>query len=170
MSTEKGTDQGDESLSDGRDETPLERLDRNWTDLLQELRVAQTGVQLLSGFLLTLPFQTTFATLSTYQRGAYLATVASAIVATGFLIAPVSLHRVVFRQHVRRTMVKVAHRLALVGISLLALAVIGVVLLTFSVVVSDVAGVVAAALALVLLSTLWAVVPLALRGDTPDLD
>src|SRR4051795_12144025 len=94
-----GTDQGQESAgASGRDETELERLDRNWTDLLQELRVVQTGVQLLTGFLLTLPFQNRFVLLESYQRTAYLATVACAIGATGFLIAPVSLHRLLFRR------------------------------------------------------------------------
>ena len=76
-----------------RDETPMQRLDRNWADLLQELRVVQTGVQLLTGFLLTLPFQARFEQLSAYERAVYLITVALSVAATGFLIAPVSLHR-----------------------------------------------------------------------------
>jgi hypothetical protein len=77
-----------------RGETPLERLDRNWSDLLQELRVVQTGVQLLTGFLLTLPFQSRFAELHTFQQNVYLTTVACAVAATGFLIVPVLVHRV----------------------------------------------------------------------------
>lgn len=104
-----------------RDEAPTERLDRNWEDLLQELRVVQTGVQLLTGFLLTLPFQTRFTDVEDLQRNAYLTTVACAIAATGFLIAPASLHRLVFRRHLRRRMVTVAHYLALIGMALLAL-------------------------------------------------
>src|SRR3954470_4227378 len=101
---------------DGRNETREERLDRNWNDLLQELRVSQTGVQLLAGFLLTLPFQTRFLTLSDLQRNTYLATVGCAIASVGCLVAPVSIHRLLFRQHLRRTMVTVSHYLALAGI------------------------------------------------------
>lgn len=95
-----------------RDETPMERLDRNWADLLQELRVLQTGVQLLTGFLLTLPFQSVFAELGAFQHTVYLVTVGCAITATGFLVAPVSLHRFLFRRHLRSQMVTVAHYLA----------------------------------------------------------
>jgi hypothetical protein len=149
-----------------RDETPLERLDRNWTDLLQELRVSQTGVQLLAGFLLTLPFQTEFTKLSDYQRYVYLVTVGSAIAATGFLIGPVSLHRVLFRQHLRHQMVTAGHYLAIFGLFLLGCAVIGVVLLTFSVVIGDRAGVLAAVVTLLLLGGLWAAIPLSLRGES----
>jgi len=95
-----------------RNETALERLDRNWVDLLQELRVIQTGVQLLTGFLLILPFQARFEQLTLFQQNVYLLTLAAAVIATGFLIAPVSLHRFLFRQHARRITVDVAHRLA----------------------------------------------------------
>jgi hypothetical protein len=146
-----------------RDETPLERLDRNWEDLLQELRVVQTGVQLLTGFLLTLPFQDRFADIEDFQRHAYLVTVGCAISATGFLIAPVSLHRLLFRRHLRRQMVGIAHYFALTGLALLACAVVGVVLLTFGLVAGDTAGAVAAVVAAVLLVLLWVLVPLRLR-------
>src|SRR5438045_490072 len=112
-----GTDQGQEPAgASGRDETELERLDRNWNDILQELRVVQTGVQLLTGFLLTLPFQQRFTTLSRAERGLYLAAVAVSILATGFLQAPVSVHRALFRRHRRREQVLLAHRLAIIGI------------------------------------------------------
>jgi hypothetical protein len=154
-----------------RRETPTERLDRNWEDLLQELRVVQTGVQLLTGFLLTLPFQDRFADIEDFQRHAYLVTVGCAIGATGFLIAPVSLHRLVFRRHLRRQMVNVAHYFALTGLALLAGAVVGVVLLTFGLVAGDTAGGVAAIVAAVLLAVLWVLVPLRLRkrpGSAPD--
>ena len=153
----------------GRDETPLERLDRNWADLLQELRVVQTGVQLLTGFLLTLPFQSRFEQLATYQQNIYLATLAAAVLATGFLIAPVSLHRFLFRRHARRVTVDVAHRLAQIGIFLLALAMIGVVLLIFDVVLGPTPGVVAAGIIAAVLLGLWVVLPLAIREQQePD--
>jgi Family of unknown function (DUF6328) len=162
---------GDNKLGDdhwnekARDETPMQRLDRNWADLLQELRVVQTGVQLLTGFLLTLPFQTRFETLTAEQRTIYLISVALSVAATGFLIAPVSLHRTLFRQHARELMVTVSHRLALVGLALLGCAIVGVVLLIFDVVAGTTTGVVAAFAAFVLLVTLWAGLPLVARRD-----
>src|SRR3954468_4193170 len=110
---------------DERGETPLQRLDRNWADLLQELRVVQTGVQLLTGFLLTLPFQSRFEQLSELQQAIYLATVSFSVASTGFLIAPVSLHRILFRQHARHVMVAISHRLALIGLGLLGVAIVG---------------------------------------------
>ena len=137
----------------------MQRLDRNWADLLQELRVVQTGVQLLTGFLLTLPFQARFEQLSGYERTIYLITVALSVAATGFLIAPVSLHRILFRRHARELMVTVSHRLAIVGLVLLGAAIVGVVLLIFDVVAGTATGIVAAAAALVLLVSLWAGVP-----------
>jgi O-antigen/teichoic acid export membrane protein len=147
-----------------RDETPTERLDRNWGDLIQELRVLQTGVQFLTGFLLTLPFQQKFADLTSAQEDLYLATMASAIVATAFLQAPVSVHRGLFRRHQRRQTVLVAHRLAIIGIVALAVAIVGVASLIFDVVVGTGAGVTAALVVLAVLGLLWLAVPLALRG------
>jgi hypothetical protein len=146
-----------------RDETPLERLDRNWVDLLQELRVIQTGVQLLTGFLLILPFQARFEQLSLFQQNVYLSTLAAAVLATGFLIAPVSLHRFLFRQHARRVTVDVAHRLAQIGLLLLALAIVGVVLLIFDLVLGLAGGLVAAGSVAVVLIVLWVVLPLVIR-------
>jgi len=146
-----------------RDETPLERLDRNWVDLLQELRVIQTGVQLLTGFLLILPFQARFEQLSLFQQNVYLLTLGAAVVATGFLIAPVSLHRFLFRQHARRVTVDVAHRLAQIGLLLLAVAMVGVVLLIFDLVLGLAGGLIAAGSVAVLLIGLWLVLPLIIR-------
>ena len=150
---------------DARDETPTERLDRNWTDLLQELRVVQTGVQLLTGFLLTLPFQARFATLDSFQQNVYLITVILAVCSTSFLIAPVSLHRLLFRRHARAKMVEVAHRLALTGMTLLGASLVGVVLLIFDVVRGRTAGFVAAGLVALVVVGLWVALPLALRRE-----
>ena len=156
------TDHGDEVRRE-RHETPLEQLDRNWADLLQELRVSQTGVQLLTGFLLTLPFQSRFTELNEFQRTTYLITMALSVISTAFLIAPVSVHRMLFRRHARRATVQVGHRLAIIGIVLLGLAMIGVTLLIFSVVL---AAVVIGALLL----ALWAVLPLIVRNRETDPD
>ena len=157
------TESDDEWNERERHETPTERLDRNWGDLLQELRVVQTGVQLLTGFLLTLPFQQRFDTLTDAERAVYLAAVAASIVATGFLQAPVSVHRALFRRHRRRETVELAHRLAIVGIVVLAMAIIGVTTLIFDVLVGGAGGAVAGAIAAALLVVLWLVIPLGVR-------
>ncbi len=152
-----------DDASPERHETPAERSDRNWSELLQELRVAQTGVQLLTAFLLSLPFQNRFATLSTAERRLYLVVVLLAVAATGVLIAPVALHRAVFRRHEKEQLVDAAARLAEVGLLLLAVAVTGVVALIFVVTSGAVAGTVAAAGVGLLLGVLWLAVPLTAR-------
>jgi Family of unknown function (DUF6328) len=154
-----------------RGETPMQRLDRNWADLLQELRVVQTGVQLLTGFLLTLPFQARFQELTGAQQAVYLTTVAVSVAATGFLIAPVAVHRILFRRHARRVLVRISHRLAVIGLVLLGAAIAGVVLLIFDVVAGRALGLIAAAAATLLLISLWAVLPMTLsrhHDDTAD--
>src|SRR5690349_19677592 len=100
----------------GRDETPLERWDRNFTELLQELRVAQTGVQILFAFLLTLPFTNRFTAVTGFERGVYVVTLVAAAAATALLIAPVSYHRIVFRQGRKPQLVLIASRLAALGL------------------------------------------------------
>src|SRR5690606_28496311 len=103
-----------------RDETPAERSDRNWVELLQELRVMQTGVQVLTGFLLTLPFQARFTELDGFQIGLYLILVVLSVLATGLLIAPVSVHRMVFGRGLKRSLVETADRLAVAALVLVA--------------------------------------------------
>lgn len=156
-------DEPDDVVDDGRNETPMERLDRNWTELLQELRVIQTGVQLLTGFLLTLPFQQKFSSLANAERNVYLAAVSASIVATGFLQAPVAVHRAVFRRHRRKETVQFAHRLSIVGIAFLALAVIGVTILIFNVLLGNPGGYVAGAIVAAMLCVLWLYIPLRVR-------
>jgi hypothetical protein len=156
-----------------RDETYLERLDRHWAELLQELRVVQTGVQFLTGFLLTLPFQQRFDSLDTEQRVAYLLAVGFAVGSTAMLIAPVALHRTLFRQDARPELVTLAHRLSLIGSWLLAAAVTTVVLLIFSVVEGRNAGIGAAVLTVLVLVGLWGALPawaLRARVISPDVD
>jgi hypothetical protein len=146
-----------------RNETPTERLDRNWEDLLQELRVVQTGVQLLTGLLLTAVFQQRFADLSPGLRVVYLITVCASVLATATLIAPVAMHRALFRRRARAALVQVGQRMAVAGLTLLALAVSGVMCLIFWVVAGGLAGAIAAGLALVVFALLWAVLPLTYR-------
>jgi Family of unknown function (DUF6328) len=144
---------------DGRDETRNERLDRNWNELLQELRVTQTGVQILTGFLLTLPFQQRFQQLSEFQHGLYLVTFVLAATTTGLFIAPVGFHRAVFRQHEKEALVRWSDRFARAGMTMLALAVSAVALLVFDVVAGRWAGIVASVTALVMFATLWMIIP-----------
>ena len=131
-----------------RDETPGERLDRQWAELLQELRVSQTGVQVLTGFLLTLPFQPRFAELGAELRLTFLVAASLATLATAFLVAPVVVHRMVFRTHRKDVLVEVAHVLAGVGLVLLALTVVAVAGLILSLIhILLIAALVTAALA-----------------------
>ncbi|WP_051233038.1 DUF6328 family protein [Pseudonocardia asaccharolytica] len=146
-----------------RDETEAERLDRNWTDLLQELRVVQTGVQLLTGLLLTVPFQQRFVEMSGYQRTVYLVALACSAGATALLIAPVSMHRILFRQRARRPLVAAGQWFALIGLAFLGLAVVLVMLLIFDVVLGFVPGLVAASVAFTIFVCLWGLGPWILR-------
>ncbi|WP_448059638.1 DUF6328 family protein [Cellulomonas hominis] len=149
----------DPDPSYGRHETPTERMDRNWNELLQELRVTQTGTQILTGFLLTVPFQARFGDLDAYQRDVYLVLVCLAIAATGLLVAPVSLHRILFRRGLKRELVASADHLALAGLAALALVLSGTTLLLFDVVVGRRSGLVAGAIVLAALTTVWLLVP-----------
>ncbi|WP_130012474.1 DUF6328 family protein [Serinicoccus sediminis] len=161
MSTPHPDAGDDERL--GRTETTDERMDRNFVDLLQELRVLQTGTQILAGFLLTLPFQARFADLDGYQRGLFLVAVCLAVATTAVLVAPVSAHRVLFRHHLKAQLVTVSHRLTRVGLVLMGLTMATVLALIVSVVVGDTAGVVAAVVAVALFGGVWGAVPYAVR-------
>jgi hypothetical protein len=143
-----------------RDESPLQQLDRQWNELLQELRVSQTGVQLLTAFLLSLPFQSRFQTITHPQRALYLTTIALSLLATGLLLAPVSIHRRVFRRHERGELVRVANVLAQAGLVALNLALAGVATLIFDVTEGQAAGIMVGVCTLVVLGCLWFVTPL----------
>lgn len=107
----------------GRAESTEERADRNLTELLQELRVAGLGIQVLFGFLLSLPFTNRFQKLNSAQRGLYLAAVLLAVASIVLLTAPVAYHRVVFRSHRKEWLVRVANRTAIAGLACVAAAV-----------------------------------------------
>ncbi len=143
----------------GRHETEAERIDRNVNELLQELRVAGIGSQVVFGFLLAMPFSNRFSTLDPEQHRLYVAVLVLAALATALLIAPVAYHRVVFRQHQKHDLLRFANAVALVGLIIVALAIAGAVLLVVSVVYDGlVAAIVAAVLAGVYF-TLWYVAP-----------
>ena len=145
-----------------RNETAAERYDRNWLELIQELRVAQTGIQVLAGFLLTLPFTTRFGDLGDDHRTTFLVAFSLAVVTVGLMTAPVALHRFLFGQHAKDTLVRVGGMFAKTGMAVMGLTLVAVVVLIFGVVVSDVAGYVAGALVLVFYTLAWVVLPLTL--------
>ncbi|UFS98948.1 DUF6328 family protein [Nocardia huaxiensis] len=153
-----------------RHETEAERLDRNWASLIQETRVVQTGVQLLTGFLLILPFQPRFEQLADSMRVLYLATVGASISATVFLVGPVSAHRILFRRHRLDDVVQTAHRFASVGLVLLGVALVGVAVLIFDVVAGGLAAAVAGACFAVLFALVWVVYPWRQRTGAADAD
>jgi hypothetical protein len=136
-----------------------ETLTRNWDELLQELRVTQTGVQILTGFLLTVPFSNRFSDLTSFQRTVYLCVFAGSVLTTALVVAPVAFHRVLFRQRRRQLLVESGNRFARAGLATLALTISGVVLLVVDVVVGTREAWVTSGLTLVLFTALWAVLP-----------
>jgi hypothetical protein len=151
-----------------RGETETQRLDRNWATLLQELRVTQTGVQLLTGFLLTLPFQQQFAHLGRTEHIVYSATVGCSIGSTVLLVAPVGMHRLLFRRHRLQTVVATAHRCAVAGLMLLGVALCGVAVVTFNAVFGVAAGWVAGSCTAVAILAFWIGLPLLSRRSDDE--
>lgn len=149
---------------DGRDETELERWDRNYVELLQELRVAQTGVQILFAFLLTLPFTNRFGTVGDRDRVVYVITLVAAATAAALLIAPVSGHRQVFRRGRKPELVRTASMLAQAGLGALLVAMSGAVFLVLDVVANLGWAVGLGAVLLGLYLVLWYVLPRLIRG------
>ncbi|HZC91342.1 MAG TPA: DUF6328 family protein [Mycobacterium sp.] len=150
-----------------RSETETQRLDRNWLSLLQELRVVQTGVQLLTGFLLTLPFQPRFDGLNTTMRMVYLATVGCSVGATVLLEAPVGMHRLLFRQHRIQFLVSAADRFAYAGLLLMGAALTGVTVIIFGAVAGPTTGAIAGTCAVLAQLGFWVLLPLWLRHEAP---
>jgi hypothetical protein len=144
-------------------EDEQQKLTRNMNELLQELRVMQTGVQILTGFLLTVPFTTRFADLTTLQKWVYLGVLSCSVVATGLIVAPVAFHRTLFRKGERRWIVEAANRAARHGLTALAVTMAGVVWLVFDVVVGRPVSYVAGALSIGLFALVWAVLPILSR-------
>src|SRR4051812_15487595 len=149
----------------GRDETPLERCDRNLVELLQEVRVVQTGVQVLFAFLLTAPFAVRFPELSPFQRYEYFVTLLAAGAAAMLLIAPTAYHRILFRCGDKEHLVIVANRFTLAGLAFVALSMIGALLLVTDLMFDGATVVVTAALAALVCLTLWCVLPLLRRAE-----
>ena len=153
----------EESTRDGRNESVEERMDRNWMELLQELRVLQTGVQILAGFLLTLPFQSRFETLDDFQVNLYLANVVLAALTTALILLPVSVHRRLFRMRLKATLVSSADRIAKMALAGVGLLSVGTSAMVFDVTAGRAAGLIAGAVLLASLLFLLVYVPNRLR-------
>lgn len=154
----------------GRHETEEERDDRNLMELLQELRVASIGVQVLFGFLLALPFSARFGRLSVNQRHLYVAVILSAALATAQLSAPVAYHRLVFRHHRKAELLRTANVLALTGLATVGVSICGSVLLVTSAVVNGVAVPLLCLATVSMFVGLWVMVPLSGRRRTVGRD
>jgi len=154
-----------------RGETEAERIDRNYNDLLQELRVSQAGVQILFAFLLTLAFTQRFQDITPFQRNIYVGTLLCTAAATALIIGPVSYHRLVFRRRLKPSLVNAANRMAIGGLVFLFLAMVGSVLLIVDVVLEgSIVGWLTASTAVWFL-VLWYAIPLYARmtgGAEPD--
>jgi uncharacterized protein DUF6328 len=148
---------------DARNETQAERDDRNLIELLQELRVAGLGVQVLFGFLLSLPFTNQFKKLDGGDRNLYLGCLILAAVATALLLGPVAYHRLVFRQGMKEKLVKTANVMAILGLITVGLSISASVLLVTGFVAGYTTGGVISGLALLMFALLWFALPLARR-------
>lgn len=144
-------------------EAAHERVNRRWHELLQETRVAQTGVQILFGFLLSVAFTPLFRQLETFDRVTYVVTVVLGATATGALIAPVSLHRFLSGQRMKDDLVEVAGRLMMCGMVLLALTIGCTLLLILRVTVPGVLAEVLVGGVMLWFGVCWFALPLALR-------
>ncbi|MDG4827593.1 DUF6328 family protein [Asanoa sp. WMMD1127] len=151
------------------DETPKQRWDRNFNDLLQELRVAQTGVQILFAFLLTLPFSNGFPRTTDFQRNTYLVSLLAAAGATALIIAPVAFHQGLFRQGRKPELVRFGHRMATAGLTFLLVSIVSAVLLVTDFIASRTVALVLSGITALFLLTFWAVLPWARRDwGEPD--
>ena len=151
----------------GEREDQRERVNRELVELLQELRVALPGVQVLFAFLLTVPFSQGFVKTTSFQRDLFFATLAATAISTVLLIAPSAWHRIQFRQKNKEDVLLSANKLSMAGLTFLALAMIGAVMLiadfAFSVTLTVISGIVAT----LVLSTFWAAIPLIRRPGRP---
>ncbi len=151
------------------DETEAERDDRNLAELLQELRVAGLGIQMIFGFLLALPFTNRFSTLGPAERGLYVATLVLAAIATALLVGPVAYHRLVFRRRLKQHLVRAANVMAILGLATVALTVSAAVLLVVSYVARGLPAAIIGIFVVCLFTGLWFVFPLTRRwGSRPE--
>jgi hypothetical protein len=146
----------------GRTESSLQRADRNMAELLQELRVAQTGVQILFAFLLSLSFTERFRSIDDFERWTYVSTLLLSVLTAGLLVAPAAAHRVTFRRGLKAETVQLGHQLFTIGLGTLALTLTGALMLVLDIAVGRSFAVPVALLAGIVLLGLWFALPVTL--------
>ena len=142
-----------------KNETEKQRWDRNFADLLQELRVAQTGVQILFAFLLTLPFSNGFPKTTAFQKDVYVVALMAAAFATAMIISPVAFHRALFRQGRKPELVRYAHRMASGGLACMLVSMVASVLLITDYILNTWVAVILTVLAAAVFLTFWVGIP-----------
>jgi hypothetical protein len=157
--------EGGQQAERARDESRPEQLDRNTSELLNELRVAGTGIQVMFAFLLVVPFQTGWKTIDAFERTDYFVTLLLVALAAFLLMTPPIHHRILFRHGEKAFLLRVANRLAIAGMSCLALGFVGILTLESDVVVGGAAPVIVGASAGALIAGLWFGLPLLRRGE-----
>jgi hypothetical protein len=145
-----------------------ERLDRHWNELLQELRLAQTGTQILFAFLLSIAFTPRFQDADTFTHDVYAGTLIASALAMGLFLAPVSFHRIVFQKKLRDRMIPIAHHLTSGGLVFLLVAICGGVLLALDVVLSRTVAIITVALVLAWFVAFWYVLPAYVRRTSEN--
>jgi hypothetical protein len=151
-----------------KEEDTGERLDRQWNELLQELRLAQTGTQILFAFLLSIPFSNRFQDAEAFTHDVYAITLIASGLAVGLLLAPVSFHRILFQHKMRDRMIPIAGRMAAGGLAFLILAISGGLLLALDVVLPRPVAFTVVGIVLGWFVFFWYVVPLWVRRTTPS--
>jgi amino acid permease len=141
-------------------ESERQRWDRNFADLLQELRVAQAGVQILFAFLLTLPFSNGFPKTTEFQKSVYVVALISAAFAAAMIISPVAFHRALFRQGRKPELVRYAHRMATAGLAFMLVSMVASILLITAYLLNTWIATVLTAVAAAWFLTFWAIFPL----------
>jgi hypothetical protein len=153
-----------DDFRDGRNESAAERADRNWNEVLQELRVMQTGTQILTGFLLALAFQPAFSDLSDGQRVVYLSLVVLSALSSIVALAPVALHRVLFQQRAKPQVVAYGHAALVTALVTVSVLLVGVVGFVFDVVLDSASALIAVTALTLLIVALWIAAPLSIRS------
>jgi membrane-bound acyltransferase YfiQ involved in biofilm formation len=153
-----------EASRDKDDESRRERVNRELIELLNELRVALPGVQVLFAFLLAVPFSNGYTRITDFQKDVFFATLVATAISTAFFIAPSAYHRWHFRNQEKERLLITSNGFALIGILFLAISMVGVVVLITDVIYSEEAAIVSGAVAALLFGGLWAGLPLARRA------
>lgn len=149
-------------------ETEKQRWDRNFADLLQELRVAQTGVQILFAFLLTMPFSSQFPNATAFQRDVYVVALIAAAFATAMIISPVAFHRALFRQGRKPELVRFAHKMATGGLAFMLISMVSSVLLITDFLFNVTVAIVLTTVTGLWFLTFWAFLPWSRRNWADD--